>query len=87
MKIEFDYIDNDKCSLKKWKGCCCECVYHLLVTKHCCSSPQEKGCVCNDSLDFYVCILFYNIEGRLSANLSGKHGMCECFTKRKLINE
>lgn len=88
MKIEFDYLNNnDECWLEtQWHGCCCQCMHHLEVNKHCCYSPSEPGrCVCKDSLGFYVCILYHDLEYNRGANLSGKHGYCEEFKQRQYL--
>lgn len=89
MKIEFEYLDTVEqcCHNSEWGACCCTCEHHLFVTKHCCHSPGEDRCVCNDKLGFYVCILWHDIEGARSASLSGKHGMCEEYTRRRHIPE
>ncbi len=80
--ISFDYTDNNKTCYKTshWRGCCCECVNHGLVHKHCFHSQRKKkeGCVCDKSLNFYVCTTFGP-----RFNLSGKHGYCEMFQRRK----
>jgi len=90
MKIEFEYLhEDDECclenpELKGW-GCCCQCAHHLQVNKHCCHSPVTGTCVCSESLDFYVCVVFHDIEDCPTTSLSGKHGVCECFVQRKSI--
>jgi len=82
-RIQFTYYDNSECMLdSEWKGCCCKCVHHFQVNKHCCSSPRGKGCVCGESLGFWVCATFAHQGDGDQANLSGEHGMCEMFIKR-----
>lgn len=88
MRIEFEYLHIDQeCHEPNWSGCCCHCISHVEVHKHCCHSPKPEGkendCVCKDSLGFYVCTVFANMEdGMGRANLSGEHGYCELFVRR-----
>lgn len=78
-RIQFQYINTCECSLDTHWGCCCNCVFHLEVHKHCCNNIRKEKCICSESLDFYVCI-----DSRVGhANLSGKHGACEVYTARK----
>ena len=84
--ITFGYKeDDDACCESEFDGCCCHCVSHKEVFKHCCQSPhtEEEGCVCSQSLGFYVCTIWSEMDNEPMANLSGKHGMCECFVRRK----
>lgn len=82
-KITFTYIDNTNCCIKEFKQCCCQCENHVKVLKHCCHSPRKEKCVCNEELGFYICLLWHEMERADGANLSGTHGMCECFVQRR----
>jgi hypothetical protein len=89
-EIKFKYLNEDSsCNLlnkeySRW-GCCCKCANCLEVTKNCWHSPRDKLCVCRESLEFYVCILSYNMGETQTCNLSGKHGVCECFQPMNLL--
>ena len=85
-KIKFRYLNiNIKCGFEdeNLNACCCKCIFHHEVFKHCCHSPSQENCVCGESLGFYIC----NPPEIESAYLSGKHGMCEMFTKREKSDE
>jgi|WetSurMetagenome_2_1015567.scaffolds.fasta_scaffold14850_12 hypothetical protein len=59
--------------------CCCTCKYQYLVYKNCNSTTYKKGqCICNESLNFYICALRPN-----HASIKSKHGLCECYRKRE----
>lgn len=82
--IQFKYLNsNGECYKddKNLWGCCCKCLYHLEVFKHCCHSPKTNTCVCSESLGFYVCTCF---DGERGANIMGLHGLCEMFTPNPL---
>ncbi len=86
--IAFDYVDTRTCNLKAkeyshW-GCCCQCIHHLRVTKHCSTYPEigRVGCVCDDNIGFWVCVVFSAMGETDRANLSGGHGACEMYKKR-----
>lgn len=85
--VSFHYVDMHDCNLndpeyKNW-GCCCQCENRVEVAKHCCHSGKTDRCVCSDSLGFYICLLFYVMGETDFATLSGEHGVCEGFRKRK----
>jgi hypothetical protein len=87
--IQFDLWDTKKesCYMKNPtriadNQCCCNCVHHFEVFKHCCHSEGEP-CVCGESLEFYVCVGMGVVDGKDYANISGKHGMCEAWMPRK----
>ena len=87
-KIEFVYLNKDiECGFndKQLQACCCKCVNHYEVFKHCCHSPREEDCVCSESLGFYICCVLDDKFFR--ANLSSQHGMCERFIKRDKTDE
>ena len=87
MEIKFGYTESFDCCKEQWDGCCCECKSHVEVFKHCCHSPKEEKdkerCICSDTLGFYVCTIWSDMDNEPKANLSGKHGFCECFVRRE----
>jgi hypothetical protein len=86
VEIKFEYVNPEgllegKCwKESRWGGCCCSCIYHMQVNKHCSHSTRDKGspCVCDESLGFHICFLFNHLE-RAPAQIMGKHGFCAMY--------
>jgi len=88
-RVSFSYRNPyGRCFLDtKWGGCCCTCVYHGSVYKHCWHSPKKKkgSCVCGERLGFYVCTVFHTIRGQgypkygTRIHLAAEHGYCEMY--------
>ena len=81
--VNFYYPKNKKarCNLKtknaEW-GCCCDCDNRKTVYNHCTFRDEfENNCICNDSLDFYVCIAIHDW-----VRISTEHGVCTLYKKR-----
>jgi hypothetical protein len=85
--IQFGYVDNVPCwnTLKLngriWGECCCQCAHHFKVTGHCWHLVSKSNeCTCSEPLGFYVCTAD---NDNYHATLSGEHGACELFSRRK----
>jgi len=78
-RIHFTYINHKYINYKK-DECCCICIHRLEVHKHCYHSISKHTCICNESLNFYVCDVFIDHEdNNREINLCGEHGICERF--------
>jgi len=84
MQIEFEYknsVCNYDSEIAHW-GCCCTCTHRKPVNNHCFNKPDKTKCTCNESLGFYICTCFLEIDGVDSVpevNICGEHGVCENF--------
>lgn len=82
--IHFVFQDHEHPTECKEPECCCTCASHLRVTAHCMHVKHEPkdSCNCHQDLGFWVCTVLADMGEGDQAQISGAHGLCECYSKR-----
>lgn len=83
--IHFVYQDHEHAAECTEPECCCSCESHFEVTAHCLHVKHDppNGCNCGTPMGFYVCTVFADMGEGKQAQISGAHGLCECYSRRK----